>query len=126
MLTAASREAGRDLTLREVIDGATAGDPAIARVLTHAGEVAGRAMAGVCNVLNPCRVVVGGALAAAGEVLIDPLRSALRANSLPLVGSNTEVMAAALGAEAGALGGVALVLRESERLVPPGVPLTAR
>ncbi len=64
--------------------------------------------------------------AAAGEVLIDPLRSALRAISLPLVGSNTEVMAAALGAEAGALGGVALVLRESERLVAPGVPLTAR
>ncbi len=32
-----------------------AGDPAIARVLTRVGEVAGTAMAGVCNVLNPRR-----------------------------------------------------------------------
>jgi predicted NBD/HSP70 family sugar kinase len=126
VLAAASREAGRELTLRALVGGAHAGDPAIVRVLTRAGEIAGRATAGVCNVLNPRRVVVGGALAAAGEVLIGPLRGALRANSLPLVGSNTEVVAAALGAEAGALGGVALVLRESERLVPPGVPITAR
>ena len=71
-------------------------------------------------------MIVGGGLARVGDVLIGPLRGALRANSLPLVGTNTEVMAAALGDEAGALGGVALVLRESERLVPPGVPLTVR
>jgi predicted NBD/HSP70 family sugar kinase len=126
VLAAASRECGRELDLRALVDGAGAGDPGVGRVLTRVGEVAGRAMAAVCNVLNPRRVVVGGALAAAGEVLIGPLRSALRANSLPLVGSNTEVMAGALGEQAGALGGVALVLRESERLVPPGVPLMAR
>ena len=126
VLAAASREAGRELSMRALIAAAGAGDPGVVRVLTRVGEIAGRAMAGVCNVLNPRRVVVGGALAQAGEVLIGPLRGALRANSLPLVGSNTEVTASALGAEAGALGGVALVLRESERLVPPGVPLTAR
>ena len=126
VLAAASREAGRELSLRALVDGAGAGDPQITRVLTRVGEVAGRAMAGVCNVLNPRRLVVGGALAQAGEVLIGPLRSTLRANSLPLVGSNTEVTAGALGNEAGALGGVALVLRESERLVPPGVSVTVR
>jgi predicted NBD/HSP70 family sugar kinase len=124
VLAAASREAGRELTLRALIDGA--GEPAVARVLTRVGEIAGRAMAGVCNVLNPRRVVVGGGLAGAGEVLIGPLRRTLRANCLPLVGSDTEVVAAALGNEAGALGGVALVLRETERPVPPGVPLTVR
>ena len=126
VLAAASRDAGRELTLHALVDAAGAGDAQVTRVLTRVGEVAGRAMAGVCNVLNPRRVVVGGALAQAGEVLIGPLRATLRANSLPLVGSNTEVMAGTLGNEAGALGGVALVLRESERLVPPGVPLTAR
>ena len=126
MLAAASLQAGRELTLRQVIDGAGAGDPAITRVLARVGEVAGTAMAGVCNVLNPRRVVVGGALAQAGEVLIGPLRNTLRANSLPLVGTNTEVVAGALGTEAGALGGVALVLRESERLVPPVVSVRTR
>ena len=126
VLAAASLQAGRELTLRQMIDGAGAGDPAITRVLARVGEVAGTAMAGVCSVLNPRRVVVGGALAQAGEVLIGPLRNTLRANSLPLVGTNTEVVAGALGTEAGALGGVALVLRESERLVPPVVPVKAR
>jgi predicted NBD/HSP70 family sugar kinase len=124
VLAAASREAGRELTLRTLID--CAAEPAVARVLIRVGEIAGRAMAGVCNVLNPQRVVVGGGLAGVGEVLIGPLRRTLQANSLPLLGSDTEVVAAALGDEAGALGGVALVLRESERLVPPGVPLTVR
>jgi predicted NBD/HSP70 family sugar kinase len=124
VLAAASRESGHELDLRALVDGAGAGDPHVGRVLTRVGEIAGRAMAAVCNVLNPRRVVVGGGLAAAGEVLIGPLRGALRANSLPLVGSDTEVIAGTLGAQAGALGGVALVLRESERL--PGVPLTAR
>jgi glucokinase len=124
VLAAASREAGRELTLGALVDGAA--EPAIARVLIRAGDIAGRAMASVCNVLNPRRVIVGGGLARVGDVLIGPLRGALRANSLPLVGSNTEVVAAALGNEASALGGVALVLRESERLVPPGVPLTVR
>jgi predicted NBD/HSP70 family sugar kinase len=126
VLAAAAREAGLELTLRRLLDGAAAGDPAIRRTLARAGERLGIAMIGVCNLLNPRRVVVGGALAGAGEVLIGPLRRALRAWSLPLVASNTEVVAGALGAQAGALGGVALVLREGERLVPPGMPLSAR
>jgi len=121
VLAAASREAGRELDLPALLEGAR--EPAIARVLTRVGEITGRALAGVCNVLDPQRIVVGGGLAGAGEVLIGPLRTTQRANSLL---GDTEVVAAALGAEAGALGGVALVLRESERLVPPGVPLSAR
>jgi predicted NBD/HSP70 family sugar kinase len=120
VLAAAGRDSGREPSLRELLDAAGAGDPAVTRVLARAGERVGATMAGVCNALNPRRVVVGGALAQAGEVLIGPLRNALRARSLPLVGSNTEVVAGALGMQAGALGGVALVLREGERLVPAG------
>jgi predicted NBD/HSP70 family sugar kinase len=125
VLRAASREAGRELTLHALVEGAATGDRAIALVLARVGEIVGRAMGAVCNVLNPRRVIVGGALALTGEPLIGPLRGALRAASLPLVGSNTEVVAGTLGLQAGALGGVALVLREGERLVPPGPPVRA-
>ncbi len=64
-LAAASREAGRELTLRTLID--CAAEPAVARVLIRVGEIAGRAMAGVCNVLNPRRVVVGVGWRASGR-----------------------------------------------------------
>jgi predicted NBD/HSP70 family sugar kinase len=57
-------------------------------------------MAGVVQRAQPRRVVVGGGLAGVGEVLIGPMRRTLQANSLPLVGSDTEVVAAALGDEA--------------------------
>jgi len=119
VLETVAREVGDDLTLRELLERSAVGDAQIRRILARAGELVGGVMGTVCNVLNPGRVVVGGALAQAGEVLVGPMRDALRRRSVPLVGSATEVVAGGLGTRAGPLGGVALVLREAERSAGP-------
>ncbi|HET9557447.1 MAG TPA: ROK family protein, partial [Actinomycetota bacterium] len=69
--------------------------------------VAWRLAVGIANlvtVLWPERVVVGGGVAAAGERLLGPLRAAV-ADATPLVDpASYEIVPAALGPAAGAIG----------------------
>jgi predicted NBD/HSP70 family sugar kinase len=104
---------GDRITLRDVITKAWQGDRGCIRALSEAGEMAGRAVGMLCTILDPAAVVIGGALAAAGELLLAPLREAATAASLPAAGSNLRIIPAALGAQACALGAVALVLGQT-------------
>ena len=65
---------GDDLTLGRVVELTLEGHPAATRVVADAGRHIGRAVANLVNLLNPSRVVVGGEMAACGDVLLDPLR----------------------------------------------------
>jgi predicted NBD/HSP70 family sugar kinase len=65
------------LKLTDVIVRATAGDPHCIRAIADAGRHIGIAAANVCNLLAPERIVVGGELARAGELLIGPMRHSL-------------------------------------------------
>ena len=70
---------GPDLTLPEMVRRALDGDPASRRVVVDAGRSLGIAVASLCNLLAPAAVVIGGELATAGDLLLDPIREALRA-----------------------------------------------
>jgi glucokinase len=104
------RLGGRD-SPEAVFAAAAAGDP---RAEAAVRAVVGRLAVGIANlvtVLWPERVVVGGGVAAAGERLFAPLRRAVAA-SAPLVDPAAyEIVPAALGPVAGAIG-AALWARE--------------
>jgi predicted NBD/HSP70 family sugar kinase len=104
---------GDRITLRDVITMAWQGDRGCIRALNEAGAAAGRAVAMLCNVMNPQAVVVGGALAGAGELLLAPLRDAAVNAALPLAAA-AHITVGELGPQASALGAVALVLGQSE------------
>ncbi|MFD0637162.1 ROK family protein [Catenulispora yoronensis] len=74
---------GDRLTLRNVITMAWQGDRGCIRALSDAGSMAGRAVGMLGNILNPETVIIGGALSAAGELLMGPLREAAAAASSP-------------------------------------------
>jgi predicted NBD/HSP70 family sugar kinase len=122
MMRALEHGYGDRITLREVITKAWQGDRGCLRALSDAGETAGRAVGMLCNILNPAAVVVGGALAAAGELLLGPLRESATSTSLPPADSTVQIRAAALGAQACALGAVALVLGETGEAQLPVSP----
>lgn len=105
---------GPHLTISEAVQLAADGDIACARVIGDIGRHVGVALANVCNLLNPSIVVVGGSLVPAGEILMDPLRSAVQRFAIPAVGASTEVVASTLGRRAESLGAVALALRTSK------------
>jgi predicted NBD/HSP70 family sugar kinase len=110
------RRHGERLTLRQVVLQAQAGDVGCQRVVADAGHALGIAVAGVCNLLAPERVLVGGELAQAGEVLLEPLRASLGRSAIAAT-REVPVLAGVLGERAEVLGAVALVLRESQRFV---------
>ncbi|HEY0217356.1 MAG TPA: ROK family protein [Cellulomonas sp.] len=96
------------LTVRELLDRAVAGDPGCRRVLSDVGRSLGTAMASVCTVLDPDVLVVGGVLAGAGELLLDPLREVLTERTAVTSGAAVAVVAGALGPAAPARGALLL------------------
>jgi predicted NBD/HSP70 family sugar kinase len=115
------RRHGDRLTLRQVVVQAQAGDAGCRRVIADAGRALGLAVAGVCNLLAPERVVVGGELAQAGDLLLDPLRATVARSAIAAT-REVPISAGVLGERAEVLGAVALVLRESQRFVAEPAP----
>lgn len=104
------------LTLRDVLRRAQAGDPGCARVLADAGEAIGAVLGSASQSLNPQVIVVGGELAEAGEVLLDPMRRELRRTMLPNVIAPVEVLPSQLGMQAEVRGALAMVLEHTDVL----------
>ena len=100
--------------LLQVVALAAAGDHGCVRVIEDAARVLGLAVAGVCNLLAPQRVLIGGELAAAGPLLLEPAGAMVRRAAIGAV-RDTPVIGAVLGDRAELLGAIALVLRESRR-----------
>jgi predicted NBD/HSP70 family sugar kinase len=110
-LTGALRQThGPAITLDEVIALVHAGDPGATRVLADAGQAVGRVLAGVCSLLDPGLVVIGGELAPAGEGLLESIRRALGRWISPASGRKYSVVAGELGGRAEVLGAVALAM----------------
>ena len=105
----------RPRSVRDVVDAALAGDPGCGRVVADTGRLLGTVVAQLCNLLNPQLVVVGGDLARAGSLLLDPLDQAVRRRALQ-GGTQPRTVASELGAEAHLLG--ALVLARGRTRLP--------
>lgn len=101
---------GQTLTGRELVAAALAGDVVARRVIDDAGTRIGSALASLVTLLDPERIVVGGDLAAAGDLLLDPLVVALRRGAMPAVADDLSVAQSALGDRAEVLGALALAL----------------
>ncbi|TDO51728.1 putative NBD/HSP70 family sugar kinase [Kribbella sp. VKM Ac-2527] len=110
---------GNVQTIAEVLELAAAGDHGCRRAIADAGQAVGTAAATLCNLINPRLIVVGGEMAAAGEILIDPLREALERGAIRSASHDVEVVQGTLGDRAEVLGAVALALRHGNQ------PLTA-
>ena len=85
------------------------GNAGARRVVEDAGEAVGRALAGLVTLVNPQLIVIGGDLAAAGEILFEPIRLAIARGALPSAANEVTVVAGELGPYAevrGAAGGV--------------------
>ena len=94
--------------LRDLVAAADDGVAAAQRAIADAGRHIGIAAASLCNLIDPERIVVGGEVAAAGEILLAPLRHALERSILG--GGVPEIVAASFGEWAETRGALALAL----------------
>ncbi|MBS2536875.1 ROK family transcriptional regulator [Catenulispora sp. NF23] len=105
---------GDRLTLRNVVTMASQGEADCVRALAEAGRVAGQAVGILRTILDPEKVIIGGALASAGEFLMAPLRQAAASASARRASTPVTITTGALGPQACALGAVAMVLEETD------------
>ncbi|MEU0136720.1 ROK family transcriptional regulator [Streptomyces sp. NPDC006296] len=103
---------GPDLTMERMVQLAREGDPGCRRVIGDVGRYIGSGVANLCNLLNPSRVVLGGSLAEAGELVLSPIRDSVSRYAIPSAARQLSVLPGALGGRAEVLGALALVLSE--------------
>lgn len=102
------RRSHGDLSVAQLLERAAAGDLGCRRVIQDAGRVIGRALADVCNYLNPDAIVIGGELAVAGATLMEPLAAAIEQFALPAAAEGVTVLPGVLRERAEVLGTLAL------------------
>jgi predicted NBD/HSP70 family sugar kinase len=101
--------------IEELVNLALDGDDGCQRAIEDAGRAVGRAMADVCNYLNPDTVVVGGELSRAGGLIVEPIRESIGRYAIPAATAELRVVAGVLGDRAELLGALTLAGHESER-----------
>lgn len=97
-------------TIDELVNAALDGDPSSVELMRYAGKKLGIGIANMLNLLNPSTVVIGGGIARAGDLLLDPIGETIRGLSLPASISTTEIKTTSLQEWGIALGGATLAL----------------
>ena len=101
--------ANPDITPYIVSEAAKQGDPVAKRIFTIVGEYIGIGLASVVNLLNPEKIIIGGGVAAAGDLLLNPIKESLIKRAMPIAGSAVEIVPAQLGNSAGVIGASLLI-----------------
>jgi glucokinase len=98
------------LTGQAIAKAAASGDPFAMRLMVEAGTALARGIVDAASLLDLERVVLGGGLAQAGELLLTPLRAEVRERARLPFTRDLEICLGALGREAGVIGAAALCL----------------
>jgi glucokinase-like ROK family protein len=111
---------GEPVSIKQMLDLARDGDAAAVRLIGEAGREVGIAVANLCNMINPERVIVGGDMSAAGDLITEPILESVRRYAILSAADQVSVIPGTLGERAELLGALALVLQPPERfLVSP-------
>lgn len=109
---------------------ARSGDQAAVQAVRQAGRDLGEVLATLVNLVNPSAIVVGGALATAGEGLLAGIREVVYQRSQPLATQHLQISTAQAGERAGVIGAAALAIGHVlapdsiDRAVESGLPAT--
>jgi glucokinase len=85
------------ISARAVFQAAAEGDAAAAQIIGEAARWLARTLRIIIRIVNPDKIVLGGGVTAAGDLLMTPLRAALNELSSSSIVCSTEVQLAELG-----------------------------
>lgn len=93
-----------EITPYIVAQAALQGDAVAKRIFTVMGEYLGIGLANVVNLLNPEKIIIGGGVADAGDILFTPIRETINKRALAISAEAVQVVPAQLGNSAGLIG----------------------
>jgi predicted NBD/HSP70 family sugar kinase len=115
-----------DVSANDVSHGAQLGDAFCAELLSRSGRLIGESLAPIVNLLNPAVVVLAGALAHSGEILLAAVREAIYRRSHPLATRDLRIVRSQLAGSAEIVGAaghaVDQVFASARGWVPVGSP----
>ncbi|OIJ14903.1 hypothetical protein BKP35_05585 [Anaerobacillus arseniciselenatis] len=95
----------QSLTAKHVFDIANEKDEIATNVVNTVALNLGVALANLANSLNPEKIIIGGGVSKAGDVLLIPLKEQFSRFAFPAVLDGVEMTIATLGNDAGVIGG---------------------
>lgn len=95
-----------EITARHVAEAARQGDLVAQQIIASSGSHLGVAIASLVNLFNPGMVVIGGGVALLGDLLLDPVRQAVRERSLRSAAQAVRISTAVLGRRSTSIGAV--------------------
>ena len=101
--------AGNEITPFMVYEAAKQGDAVAKQIFNIVGEYLGVALVSVVNLLNPEKIIVGGGVGQAGDLILNPVREAIKKRCIPTSAAAVEVVPAQLGNTAGVIGASLLI-----------------
>ena len=105
---------GQVLNTLNLAELARQGDSTTVEIFEVAGKRLGQAIGNIVNLLDPDRIIIGGGVAQAGDLILDPCRATVPGLVLAREAKNIPVVTAELGPLAAAVGSACLA-REMER-----------
>ena len=101
--------ANPDITPYIVAVAAKEGDPVARQIFKVMGEYIGMGLTSVVNLLNPEKIIIGGGVAEAGDILFDPIRDTIARRAM-VIQKEVQIVPAQLGNTAGVIGASLLIM----------------
>lgn len=96
-----------------IVEKFNAGEPSAVKCMQEHTDYLGHGIASFVNTFAPQKVVIGGGISEAGQFYIDMIKASTFSYAMPDCATNTDVVAAILGNNAGCLGAASLVFKNS-------------
>jgi glucokinase len=100
------------VTAKMVYDFVKKGDPVACETNDRACDLLARAIGAMINALSPDRIVLGGGVMMAGQIIIDTVNRHLPKYCFPMIRETCTIVRAELGEDAGVVGAAAMVFEE--------------
>jgi glucokinase len=107
-------ERARARAVRDVIASARRGERPAVDALAETGRWLGLGLASLSPLFAPDRIVVGGGVAASGELLLEPVRASYRAHAAPEFAEKVQVVGSGFDGWEGMVGAGSMVLEPLE------------
>jgi glucokinase len=107
-------DSAEHITAEQVFRLAAEGDKVAQRIVGDVQTCLGIALANIVHVMNPGVIILGGQVAQAGDVLIEPLQARVHELCLPAANSSLRIAQSSFGSDANIVGAVTLALQDIE------------